>query len=293
MADASAGNPIWDDLQVALWFGVVGIIFSCIAWQKGYFHLKARPPSPQDPHISFLQIFSGFLGYMGIFFLLTPLLAKWILKIIPVTGGNMVPYVSWLNFSTQALIIIFLFLLYGKCYSLIKKIFKSSSSPIFSDIGMGILSWAIAFPIVICLSEFLNAIVIIIYELKELPEQLAIQYLKSTLTSPFYLFMSLFSIIVLAPVVEEFMFRGLLQTWLKDMIGTKTAIIATAVLFSFFHFSPSQGLGNIPIIGSLFLLALFLGFIYERQRSLFSSIAMHACFNTVSIFNLIFLKGDI
>jgi membrane protease YdiL (CAAX protease family) len=61
------------------------------------------------------------------------------------------------------------------------------------------------------------------------------------------------------------------------------AIVFSSICFSAFHFSFSQGIGNISLLFSLFVFALFLGFIYERQGSLFASISLHMTLNIVSV----------
>ena len=40
-----------------------------------------------------------------------------------------------------------------------------------------------------------------------------------------------------------------------------------------------------------FILALFLGYLYERQGSLIAPIALHASFNAISVMNIYFLGG--
>ena len=99
---------------------------------------------------------------------------------------------------------------------------------------------------------------------------------------------ALFTILIAAPIIEEFLFRGCLMTYLKRYMPPKGAITLSALCFSLFHFAPSQGFGNISLVASLFVLALFLGFIYERQASLFASIGLHMTFNAVSTFRILF-----
>ena len=103
--------------------------------------------------------------------------------------------------------------------------------------------------------------------------------------------MVLFTIILLAPLIEEILFRGFLQTFIRQHLGSRQAIGITSLLFALFHYAPEQGLGNIPIVGSLLVLALFLGFVYEKRGSLLAPITLHACFNSISVLNLYFLGG--
>jgi hypothetical protein len=109
-----------------------------------------------------------------------------------------------------------------------------------------------------------------------------------TIDSPFMLSIALFTIIIAAPVTEEFIFRGMLQNWLKTKLGTKSAIITTSACFALFHLSSSQGLGNISLALSLFSFACFLGFIYEKKGSLYASIGLHMTFNAVSTLRILF-----
>jgi len=290
MADSGGSTLIWDDLQLALWFGLIGALAFFVAWKKGYFRLPKYPLSLQPPTISIYHLFLGFGGYLGISFYLSPFLAAKMQEIIPVSNGNIAFYISWLNFSTELAVLIYLFLFFFLLFPVGKSIFKYATTSSYVDIAMGGATWLIAFPIMIFWGQLLNILIYLLFKVKDLPEQLAIQYLKMTMNHPLLFAMALFCIIILAPLVEEFMFRGLLQNWFKRYLGTYWAILLTAILFSFFHFSSSQGLGNISIIGSLFILACFLGFIYERQKSLISSITLHASFNLISIINLLSLK---
>ena len=80
--------------------------------------------------------------------------------------------------------------------------------------------------------------------------------------------------VVIAPVAEEVFFRGLLQTFLVRAFGRRwPAIVAAAVLFSLAHLSSPY---HIP---ALVVLAVMLGYAYERTGSLVSPIIIHAAFN--------------
>jgi len=144
---------------------------------------------------------------------------------------------------------------------------------------------------VIFLNEVSDLLLIHVFHVKELPEQLAVRFLTMTFQYPRYFFLSVITIVAFAPILEEVLFRGFLQSLIRQHLGSKVAIFITSCCFSVFHYSPQQGFSNISIIGSLFALALFLGFVYERQGSLLASVALHASFNAFSVFNLYFLGG--
>ena len=79
---------------------------------------------------------------------------------------------------------------------------------------------------------------------------------------------------VIAPIAEELFFRGLLQTFLVNVLGRRWAAIGVAsVLFALAHWAyPHQ-------LPALVLLAVLLGYAYERTGSLMPPIVIHAIFN--------------
>ena len=87
-----------------------------------------------------------------------------------------------------------------------------------------------------------------------------------------------FMTIVLAPLSEEIVFRGLLQSMLRQYTRRPwVAILVTSVLFAAMHY---QVWSTIP---SLMLLSVMLGYNYERTGRLLPSIVAHAAFNAIFI----------
>lgn len=95
----------------------------------------------------------------------------------------------------------------------------------------------------------------------------------------FWLFAGIMSYAVV-PIVEELIFRGYYQRRLAEDWGDGPAIIGTACFFTFAH---NQYLVanayNITMIASLFCLAIGLGIVFARTRSLVPSIVAHAIIN--------------
>ena len=98
------------------------------------------------------------------------------------------------------------------------------------------------------------------------------------------------NIVFLAPILEEIVFRGFIQRYLTSILPIKKAILSTSFLFSLAHYSIDQNVGNIALCGSIFVLSIYLGFIYEKTRSLISPIVVHILFNLDGI-TRIFLSG--
>ena len=103
---------------------------------------------------------------------------------------------------------------------------------------------------------------------------------------------------MVAPIAEELFFRGIVQTALVQYGGGLLvpqvhpaeripaayrptalhrwiAIIVAAAAFAAVH-----GLDAAPII---FVLALGLGYVYERTGNLWTAIVLHACFNAAQL----------
>jgi len=93
--------------------------------------------------------------------------------------------------------------------------------------------------------------------------------------------------VVVAPVLEEMLFRGLFQTMIRSFFefrfsnlesrnGVWLAILISSGLFVMVH----ANAGHWP---ALFMLALCLGYSYEKSGSLFRPIFIHSFFNSVAI----------
>lgn len=85
--------------------------------------------------------------------------------------------------------------------------------------------------------------------------------------------------VVAAPIVEEIVYRGLLQSCLLNALGSAWgAIIGTSAIFAAMHWI---GGGPVPwyVVPVLFVLSVAMGVAYERTRRLGVPMTMHALFN--------------
>lgn len=95
------------------------------------------------------------------------------------------------------------------------------------------------------------------------------------------IFIQFFTIVIGAPIMEELVVRGLVYNRVKDYLGAIWAAVVSAVLFGVMHGNIVQGL-YATIVG------LALAFVYERYKSLWAPIFMHATCNLAS-FGLTYL----
>ena len=77
---------------------------------------------------------------------------------------------------------------------------------------------------------------------------------------------------IIAPVCEEFLFRGLFYPTFKRYLGPIASALFTSALFAAFHL-------NLAALPGLFLLALCFVIAYEATGSLLVPMTMHALFN--------------
>lgn len=82
--------------------------------------------------------------------------------------------------------------------------------------------------------------------------------------------------VLIAPLCEEFLFRGYFYGVGKRYLGPWISVPLTALLFAAYH-------TNLAALPGLFVLALALNLAYERTGSLLVPIAMHALFNATSL----------
>lgn len=92
-------------------------------------------------------------------------------------------------------------------------------------------------------------------------------------TSPKLTVLVLFLTCVVAPVSEEFFFRGMLYSALRERLGFPLAALISGVLFGVVHAGPF----NWP---PLVLIGIMLAYIYERTRSLLAPMVAHAVHNS-------------
>ncbi len=276
------------EVSATLAFGVLTALLLFIGYRKGFFIF---PQKEWDVPLRFAHLIGAFAIYFIVTYFASSLAISFLRKQIM---GNYLSYSSWLNFGIS--LIIFLALaIYMACLprTVRKGILRRAGAqhPLIEDVWTALYAWLLAFPLVLFLSQFLELLIVRVFHVTQLPDQIAVKFLKSTFHDPLYFLLAVISIILFAPLIEETLFRGFLQTYIRKHLGAKQAILITSVCFSLFHYSAGQGLGNISIIVSLFVLSLFLGFVYEKQGSLLASMTLHGSFNLISVINLYLFGG--
>lgn len=86
-----------------------------------------------------------------------------------------------------------------------------------------------------------------------------------------------FLALMLAPVAEELLFRGVLLPALSRRFGIGAAIVISSALFALMHM-------HVPGLVPLFLLSIALSVAYIYTQSIIVPIVMHLIFNSISLF---------
>ena len=107
----------------------------------------------------------------------------------------------------------------------------------------------------------------------------------------YLLTMVAFSLLVVGPA-EELLFRGVVQSRLRETWGVWPAILVATVLFGLSHASVSGGLGGVvAYILTATILGVLLGYLYERTDNIVVPAVVHGVNNAV-IFAWLYL-GEI
>lgn len=84
------------------------------------------------------------------------------------------------------------------------------------------------------------------------------------------------SAVIIAPITEEVLFRGILYGATKKYSGGIFALLSSSLLFAIVHAHATN-------LFPLFIIGVLLALVYEYSGSLIASISMHALFNLLNV----------
>jgi len=145
------------------------------------------------------------------------------------------------------------------------------------DLGLACLNLLAVWPLVLAAMSLTIVVTRMLYGQEyRIPQHEALKLITEYPALPLQVILVIVAVVV-APVVEETLFRGLFQTMIRSYLQRPwPAIVLTSILFATIH----QDRSHWP---SLFVLALGLGYAYEKSGSLLRPIFMHALFNGITI----------
>lgn len=287
----AVANIFYERIVVILLAASFGILASRIAWKKGYYVLPPETETLKGP--TGVYVFGAF-----VIFLFLEIFAGTIFQALwtywnPSSDSPPPEMLGWANLGVYVLIAAALVGYFCLLEKPVREAIWGSPSEIrslkrnFNDYLVGCLTWILAFPWVVVITQLL-AVIFSFFYTEPLPEQAAVQQLKDIFNHPWLFGATAVAVSTIVPFTEELLFRGFMQSWLKTTFSRNKAILLTALIFACFHFTMSQGIENLEFISALFLLSCYLGFVKERQQSLWASIGLHSTFNLISVLMLLF-----
>lgn len=263
-------------------------ITTYVAYSLGYYSLLKKNTTTPFISISLMECVGAFLSFIVAQVVIVPI-AIFLLLIF--NFGSEFPRIDSLPLSLKVWINVFsilsggIFLIFyalavkGKEW----KLFFGKSSLAFSHFIFGFVSWVVCYPGFLLLTVLLDIILRNIFGFDPAEEQVAIRHLKATFQYPLPFSLTLIAVLTVVPLTEELLFRGFLQNVLRKKFDSKVSIVIASLVFTFFHFSLTQGVYNLKLLPLLFYLSCYLGFCYERQNSLWAPIALHSLFNLLNV----------
>ncbi len=281
-------------LVIATFFG---LIFSLLAWKLGYY-CAVRSSSNKIQQVKGEHVLVAF----GLFFIVEAIVVpslylfwlsfergEWVISLAHTPDGSMQGWLNLLGILCAA-VVLALFcrnlnsderhMIWGNHHS------DSKRWQFAIDLCLGAVTWIIVYPWIVVNVQVID-IVLELGNNSTQVEQVAVKHVKDALSNPALLWTTMIAVVTIVPCLEELLFRGFLQTWLKGYFGRSVAIGITAAVFACFHYSSRQGMENVELLLSLFILACYLGFLRERQNSIWASMGLHAAFNGVSLLMIV------
>lgn len=189
-----------------------------------------------------------------------------------------VEYLNYISINIEKILIIssiitvlVLCRIYKRKRSVVIKEFRLNNFKIingYASIVLGVSAWAINYGIVNILSK------IILFKEYFYDFNTVTSTVANTNTN---IFITILSIVIIAPFAEELLFRGIIQNTLTNGFTIKFSIIMQALLFGIFHSNVTQGVYTI-------LLGLLLGYVTYKTKSIWNSIIIHAMNNLVALY---------
>ena len=252
-AQSELSSELITHIQLAIIATALSFVALRIARRLHFFEWEKRSPISISVKTA-VQLFVLFLSFQILFFPLAVSLGFLLAGKEVILTGEEQSWYSLLGMASMAALLSFYAYLKWKE---LRPLFHSSQKG--KELFLGAATWLIAFPVVMVFAELLAIILSDILKY-DLTDQTAIKQIKKTLAHPPLFISMALAVTTLVPIMEEFLFRGVLQTALRAYLDVWQAIILSSVLFAAFHFSVEQGINNIPILFSLFLLSLSWGF---------------------------------
>jgi membrane protease YdiL (CAAX protease family) len=214
-----------------------------------------------DTHTTFPNKFEAFV-------LVAVLFAVEMVLSIALSEASLLDDIDWQGASGFVTVVgngvLFIFLMAYKRLNY-RALFHPTANSVAGTVGALILPVLMIVPGVSFLTGLLNLLVQSVLPLSAEDEAMFADMLEIGAVPIFFT-------CVAAPLLEEMLFRGVILRSFLHQYSRKQAIVWSALIFGLAHLNAYQCV-------TAFILGLVLGWLYERTRSLWPSILLHAAFN--------------
>ncbi len=145
----------------------------------------------------------------------------------------------------------------------------------WSDLGWGPVIWII--------TVIIEVITIAILTGFDVPIESNVSDITTGQVSTVYLVLTVISLVVIAPVVEEAVFRGLVLHGLLSGWPAFPVILVQGILFGLAHFIPAFGMSNLGLVAVLSAVGVVLGTAAYLLRRIGATVIAHAIVNGVVV----------
>lgn len=154
-------------------------------------------------------------------------------------------------------------------------IFKVRKKNFFSEVGFTKPDPKFILP-VMAIGASLNVIISVVFSAIPFPESWWEAYYQATVSMDEMNALTVVAAVLIGPLTEEILFRGLVFTRVSRGFGVTVGILASAIVFGVLHGTMIWGLYT-------FLFGLILAFVFVRSRSIVFPILLHLSFNLAGV----------
>ena len=148
-----------------------------------------------------------------------------------------------------------------------------------SEISAGVLFGAVLYPLAVFVVGGLVLVVLSalsdepVRSPEQVPEQLSAVGIAVTTVYA----------IVIAPIGEEFFFRGVLFRSLRDRHGFAVGAVGSGIAFGLIHYIPGPAIDALLLMIVMVFTGAALAYIYERRGTIVAPMAAHVTFNVIGL----------
>jgi membrane protease YdiL (CAAX protease family) len=156
-------------------------------------------------------------------------------------------------------------------------LFHSSKSSVLATVGLLSIPILFLIPGITLAVAAINSLMVYLFPLSRWEEWMFDQMMSNGVAT-------VISVCILAPVLEEMLFRGVILRSFLRLYSRWVAILASSAIFGLAHLNIYQFMVAL-LIGSI------AGWLYERTRSLWPCILLHAAYNCVVAYEYFSVRG--